>query len=583
MSQRKELTIRIGGEGGEGVISAGEFITQTAARSGLNVLTFKTFPAEIRGGYAMFQVRASSEPLTSQGDNFDVMVAFNGEAYERNKSLLGEGTVFVYDAPGGDCEPENLPGVFMYPVPMTRLSKGDLGSIRAKNMVALGAVAELFSIPLENFRQTVREKFQKRGDEVVEMNLKALELGSGYVRAELKKSDPYVLHTNGASAADVLILSGNEAVAAGALVAGCRYYAAYPITPATDIANWLARHLPKANGVLVQEEDEIASIASVIGASYGGVKAMTATSGPGLSLMTELIGLAGMTEIPVVVADVQRAGPSTGMPTKHEQSDLFLAAHGGHGDFPRIVLGAGSVEDCFYLTIKAFNLAEKYQVPVLLLSDTSLGIRTQGIKRPDLSKIKLVNRLTFQSSAEGNGGKRFERYALTESGISPMAIPGQVGGGYVATGLEHDETSAPIYTPAGHSGMTEKRFRKLAHLEEEEFPTPAWEGDDPADLGIISWGSTHGSVREAVVRLRSEGCRVAALYPQLLFPVPVRAIESFAARVKGGRILVPEVNYQGQFAELITAHTAVRPIKYTIYGGLPFNPGTIVDKVKEVL
>ncbi|MBI3015975.1 MAG: 2-oxoacid:acceptor oxidoreductase subunit alpha [Candidatus Tectomicrobia bacterium] len=583
VKESKELIIRIGGEGGEGIISAGEFITQAAVRSGLHVLTFKTFPAEIKGGYAMYQLRVSNDPLTSQGDNFDVMVAFNGEAYEMNKSLLREGTVFVYDGPGGDFEPDNLPGVYMYPVPMTKISKGDLGSIRAKNMVALGAVAQLFSIPMEQLRETIQHKFRKRGADVVEMNLKALDMGAFYVQNELKKTDPYSLHTNGAGIEDVLILSGNEAVAAAALAAGCRYYAAYPITPATEIANWLARYLPKVNGVLLQEEDEIASIASAIGASYAGVKAMTATSGPGLSLMTELLGLAGMTEIPLVVVDVQRAGPSTGMPTKHEQSDLFLAAHGGHGDIPRIVLAPGSVEDCFYLIIKAFNLAEKYQVPVLFLSDTSLGIRTQGIKKPNLKGIQLVNRLTLSENGDGNGGKPFQRYEITESGVSPMSIPGQVGGAYIATGLEHDESSAPIYSQAGHSRMTEKRFRKLARLEEDDFPSVSREGDDPADLGIISWGSTHGSVQEALARLRSAGYKVAALYPHLLFPVPAIAIERFAERVPSKRILVPEVNYQGQFADLISAHTSVKPIKHTIYGGLPFNPEMIVNKVKEVL
>ncbi|HLC25731.1 MAG TPA: 2-oxoacid:acceptor oxidoreductase subunit alpha [bacterium] len=583
MNESKELIIRIGGEGGEGVISAGEFITQAAARAGLHVLTFKTFPAEIRGGYAMYQLRASNDPLTSQGDGFDVMVAFNGEAYEMNKSLLREGTAFVYDGPGGDFEPENLPGVYMYPVPMTKISKGDLGSIRSKNMVALGAVAQLFSIPMERLRETIQRKFQKLGVDVVEMNLKALDMGASYVRSEIKKTDPYALQAKGVNSEDVLILSGNEAVAVGALAAGCRYYAAYPITPATEIANWLARYLPKANGVLLQEEDEIAAIASAIGASYAGAKVMTATSGPGLSLMSELLGLAGMIETPLVVVDVQRAGPSTGMPTKHEQSDLFLAAHGGHGDIPRIVLGAGSVEDCFYLTIKAFNLAEKYQVPVLLLSDTSLGIRTQGIKKPNLNNIQLTNRLTFNGNGHGNGSTHYKRYEMTESGISPMAIPGQAGGAYIATGLEHDEKSDPIYTQAGHSKMTEKRFRKLAHLEEEDFSAISWEGDDPADLGIISWGSTHGSVQEALVRLRSAGYKVAALYPHLLFPVPAIAIERFAARIPSGKILVPEVNFQGQFADLISAHTTVKPIKYPIYGGLPFNPEMIVNKVKEVL
>ena len=364
--------IRIGGEGGEGVISTGDMLAQASARAGLEILTFRTFPAEIKGGYAMYQLRVSPEKVLSQGDTFHVFVAFNGEAYEMNRGLIVPGTVLVYDGPGGDFEPEPMEGVIQYPIPMTTISKIELVNPISKNMVALGAVMQLFSFPVDSLKELIGAKFKKKGENVVEMNIKALEAGAAYVRSNIKKTDRFYVQT-AQPREDVIMVSGNEAVGLGALVAGCRFFSCYPITPATDIANWLSRHLPKANGVVVQAEDEIASLGQVIGASFAGAKAMTGTSGPGLDLMLELLGFASMAEIPIVIADVQRGGPSTGLPTKSEQSDLFLAANGGHGDFPRIVLAAATIEDCFYLTVEAFNLAERYQIPVILLSDGALA------------------------------------------------------------------------------------------------------------------------------------------------------------------------------------------------------------------
>ncbi|MBI5756515.1 MAG: 2-oxoacid:acceptor oxidoreductase subunit alpha [Nitrospirae bacterium] len=568
-----DLIIRIGGEGGEGVISAGDMLAQASSLAGLEVLTFRTFPAEIRGGYAMYQFRVSPEKILSHGDTFNIFVAFNGEAYEVNKGLLKPGTVLVYDGPGGEFEPEPLEGVIQYPVPMTRISKVELMSPISKNMVALGAIVQLFSFPMESLKDLVRRKFKKKGESVVEINLKALEAGAEYVRANIRKVDGFYVQPVKPEE-DVIMISGNEAIGLGALVAGCKFFSCYPITPATEIANWLSRHLPKANGVVVQAEDEIASLGQVIGASFAGVKAMTGTSGPGLDLMIELLGFASMAELPIVIADVQRGGPSTGLPTKSEQSDLFLAAKGGHGDFPRIVLAAATIEDCFYLTVEAFNLAEKYQLPVILLSDGSLAFRTEKIKRPDLSKIKIINREIYS----GNGG--YQRYAVTETGISPMSVPGRSDGRYIATGLEHSETAAPRYSPDYHAKMTEKRFRKIANLE-DEFPAPEWEGNGNADVGIISWGLSQCAVREAVKRCNEEGLKVSAIYPKLIYPVPVKAIRRFASTVK--KVLIPEVNYQGQFAELVTAHAGINPIRYDIYGGLPFTPGEIKEKIKEVI
>ncbi len=574
----EDLIIRIGGEGGEGIISSGDIITGASAKAGFNVYTFKTFPAEIRGGYAMYQLRVSSHQVLSQGDGFDIFVAFNGESYNVNKKELKPGTVLLWDGPeGGDFQAEELPGVISYTVPMSKIAKEELKTYRSKNMVALGAISSLFSFPIDVLKENIAIKFGKKGQEVVDINIKAIDLGKEYVEKNHKKTDPYKLPPPLKKAEDVIVISGNYAVGLGALAAGVDFFSAYPITPATEVAIMLAQNLPKMGGTLVQVEDEIASIGNIIGASYAGAKSMTATSGPGLSLMTELLGLASIAEIPIVLVNVQRGGPSTGLPTKHEQSDLFTAIHGGHGDMSRIVLAVDNVEDCFYMTVDAFNLAEKYQVPVILLSDGSLGFRTEGIKIPDTSKLEIIERKGYTGTKEG---EVYKRYEITEDLISPMSKPGQPGGNYIATGLEHGEVSKPIYTPENHVKMMKKRFEKLDTVEDEYKPTER-EGAEEADLGIISWGSTQGAVREAMQRARADGLKVAALYPKLIFPLPEKAITKFAKSVK--KVLVPEINYQGQFAEFIRSKTGIECIKYNIYGGMPFQPGDIHKKMKEII
>jgi len=572
-----DLIIRIGGEGGEGIISAGDMIAQAAVRSGLEILTFKTFPAEIRGGYAMYQIRFSHEKIMCEGSGFNVMCCFNQEALDINRKSLDDGTALIYDYPGGDiAEEQDIPGVHCYAVPMSKIAKEDLGTYRSKNMVALGAISELFSISMDSLRATVESKFGKKGVDVVEINFKALEAGKNHIKENIDKKDPFSMDP-GKPQEDVIVISGNEAVGLGALLAKCRFFSAYPITPATEIANFLSRHIPKFNGTLVQAEDEMASIANVIGASYGGVKSMTATSGPGLSLMQELIGMATMMEVPVVIADVQRGGPSTGLPTKHEQSDLFLAAHGCHGDGSKVVISPEGIEDCIYLTVEAFNVAEKYQIPVILLSDGSLGFRTSSIQKPDPSKINIVERDKYDP-ASGDGD--YKRYKLTESGVSPMSAPGQPGGAYISTGLEHAESSAPNYAPGNHVAMLDKRFHKLDDIE-DFFPETEADDEAGATIGVIAWGSTIGTAREAVKIARAEGHKVAALYPKLVWPVPKKALERFSSKYE--KILIPEINKQGQLAKIIASETDIKPISYTIYGGLPFTPRMIADKIKEVI
>ena len=569
---KNDLIIRIAGEGGEGIISTGDFIAAACARAGLEIYTFKTFPAEIKGGYAMYQVRTSPDTIYNQGDTFDVFCAYNGEAYEVNKHLLTPGTAFVYDYPGGDFEPDAIPeGVHAYPIPMSKTAKA-MKSYRSKNMVAMGALSVLFNIDESTLRQVLTDKFEKKGEEILNLNLEAFEKGKELARP-LKKTDPWRV-ADPTTPKDVIVISGNDAAGLGGILGGVEFFSAYPITPATEIAKYIASHLPKLGGTLIQAEDEIASIGQVIGASYAGKRCMTATSGPGLALMSEMLGMAFMSETPVMLVDVQRGGPSTGLPTKHEQSDLFLAIHGSHGDSLRIVLSVEDVKDCVDMTVDALNIAEEYQCPVILLSDGSLAFSTQTIPRPDPASYKIVRRKLWDGKGE------YKRYAKTEDGISPMVDPGTPNGMHIATGLEHIESGAPSFKPEVHEEQQAKRFGKIKPLVARYKPTEV-DGDGDADVGIITWGSTIGVAREAVARLRAEGLKVKGFYPKLMWPMPVAQYEAFGATCK--KILVPEVNYQGQLSHFIRAETSIKPIPFTLSGGLPFTPIQMMDKVKEII
>lgn len=570
-----DIAIRIGGEGGEGVISSGDFLMQAAARAGFEVMTFKSFPAEIKGGYALSQVRFSDEKILSQGDGFNIVVCFNDEAYQVNKGDLAPGKVLVYDGPD-EFPIEDHPGVACYAVPMSHIAKNELKAYISKNMVAMGAVCELFGFPVDSLRQSIHDKFIKKSQAVVDQNYAAMEAGAAYVREHYGK-DPNFTFPEPRQMKDVIIVEGNQAIALGSMAAGCRYLGAYPITPATSVGNYAAGWFPKADGYVYQAEDEIAAIASTIGASFSGTKAITCTSGPGIDLKSEMIGLAAMAEIPVVIVDVMRGGPSTGMPTKHDQGDLFMACHAFHGDTQRAVIAASNVEECFYLVIEAHNLAEKYQIPVLFLSDASLSLQMEAMPRPDMAKIRIVERLRY--SPDGNGAdQRFQRYQVTGSGISPMSHPGDSGGAYAATGLQHAEDSSPRTSPKVATEMNAKRWRKLEGIEDEIECRS--EGVEKAKVGIISWGLTQNVVREAMSRMLAEGMEVAALYPKLLWPIQTRPLQAFAARCD--KLLLPEANYQGQYAKLIRAETGIDCIRQNIFRGEPFIPQEIVAKVKEI-
>lgn len=591
---KTDFVIRIGGEAGEGVQSTGDLAVQVAARAGFNVLTNRVPPAEIKGGLYEYQIRLANGLLHSQGDELDILLAFNEEAYHSGIKVLKSDGLLIYDS-AEFTPPEPAGTGRQVALPLTQIAKTQLKFALGKNVVAVGAVGALFGLPVEHGTRLLRERFGRKGEEIVAKNIAAFEAGIAYVKEHVPGYEAFQLARPEDEGADVIVVTGSQAVGLGTIAAGCRHIFGYPITPASDVLEFLAAELPKIGGVVIQAEDELAAMGMVVGAGYSGVKTMTPTSGPGVSLMTELLGLATMAEIPLVLVDMQRAGPSTGMPTRHEQGDLYLAALGAHGEAPRIVLACTSVADAFYQTINAFNLAEQYQLPVIFLGDTSLGTRSEAIPKPDLSTLEIVNRQTLTSGggANGNGngnghgdfynfeneGGRYRRYdPASPTGVNPMAIPGEAGGEYVATGLEHNEYGRVRYDVPTHTAMTEKRFRKLEAAAGDAPPAYRY-GDPGADISIITWGSTAGICTEAVDRLRERGVAVDLIAPKMLWPLPAQQLRPFIEGKR--RVLIAEVNYQGQFADLITSRIPGVYERVNVYGGMPFTVAEICAAVER--
>lgn len=570
---RDDFIIRIAGESGEGVITIGETLCRIAAREGLSALTFRTFPAEIKGGPCMIQVRLGGEKVSYHGEEIDLLVCLNQAALEENLADLKEHGVLVCEA---ECDlPEGHKPATVFKIPLERIAIREIGSRISKNVVALGVLCHLLGIPEELMEQFLRQKFAKKSKAILDHNLDALKKGLDCARAQIGKKDYF--RFSRANGQRKLLMTGNEAIALGAAAAGMRYFFGYPITPASEVMEWLAAHLPKLGGKVLQTEDEISAICGVAGASWAGGKAMTATSGPGLSLMAETIGLISMAEIPAVIVDCQRGGPSTGLPTKTEQSDLFIALYGTHGDAPRVVIAPTSVQECFQLTALAFDLAEKYQIPVIVLSDQALSARLETVDSDLLARVKPTDRLRLPPGS--NGG--FARYQLTESGISPVALPGTAGGEHMVTGMEHDERGNFACDERTHTAMTVKRFRKLAGIENDPMTRDLFSlfGAKEAAIGIVTWGTTLGPVKEAVELAGRMGIPVRAFVPKILNPLPNQALKGFLAGVK--KVIVPELNFCGQFASILRSTYCIPTIGLTKVKGVPIEPSEIVEKIVE--
>jgi 2-oxoglutarate ferredoxin oxidoreductase subunit alpha len=545
----KDLVVRFAGEGGHGVDTAYQVLTQPAARAGYHVQTFATYPSQITGGPVWAQARISTEEVLTSGDELDVLVVLDRYAYDHHIDELREGGVVIYNSE--EFELNQVPNAFG--IDIDRLAR-ETGNPRASNMVMIGAVGELASMPQEYFNDFVRARYDRgrEGDQqIIDSNIQALTMGYEAVAASGLHVDQ--LDAPPANAGERSLVTGYEALSMGAIAAGLETFIGYPISPATTVLLFMEQNLIGEGKTVLQSSSEIESIAALIGAGYGGKKTMTSTAGPGLSLMGEGLGLAWMAEVPLVVIDVQRGGPATGLPTKTEQSDLLISFNPGHGDMSLPVIAPGSITECFTAGAQALNWAERYQGPVIILSEMSLAERRQDIPRPDLSAVP-IERRTVSTGADGN-----RRYAGET--ITPMPVPGGPGA-YVANGSEHDEQGDTTHLSDIHVRMTERRFSKLRLLEEREYESDNTE----AAVAVMPWGGSKGPTLAAYRALREQGQNLAWYYTMYLNPLPPALLHELRSK---DLVLVPELNYLGQFSQVLRG-MGVNAHSITQYTGLPF-------------
>ena len=582
-----DLTIEICGMSGNGTIAAGGLLNQALSKAGFYLLAFDSYPAEIRGfGRCVTHTRMGDEQMLALKPRTDVLISLDDTQSLARVPFLAENAVVLFDSnpPSYVSEDHAVaahvpPDAELFGVPFSELSTRVSGTTRGQNLAALGAFAALFGLSDAIFHEVIKKKFQAKGDPVVQANLKSFDLGRQYVLDNFQqnvKAPPAAPEKEGME--EKTLFSGNMAIAKAALDANLKFYFGYPITPATPIMEALAKALPERGGRVLQMEDEIASIGAVLGCFYAGQRAMTATSGPGFALMTELITHGVMAEIPAVIVDAQRGGPATGLPTKTEQSDLHAAVFGGPGDATRIVVAPTNVAECYHYTLKSFQWAERYQTPVVVLTDFYLDNRVENIGMPGAAEEDRADGNIYPDSSARGSYRRFEQ---TESGISPRAIPGMEGFLFTTTGLEHSEKGTPNYDPDNHMEMSLKRRRKirgaLAHLPEPV--SYALEGS--MDVGVIAWGSTFGAALEAVLEARKAGLRVGALKVTSLFPYHADSIRAFMDRCE--EILIPELNLEGQLANLIGHLHKKDVVRYNRVTGVPIPASEILDKIRALV
>ena len=580
-----DITIEICGMSGEGTISAGEIMARCMSDQGYGIMSFDSYPAEIRGfGKCVAHLRIRDRDVLSPGKMANILISLNDPHSIGQLQFLSNGGVVIYDnKPRGYIEEDQSiagwldPSMISYGIPILELAHKAAGSARGRNMVALGALSALFDVDPDAFKATVAKRYAKKKRIVIDSNINSFEEGYRWTRENIQKVDKLTFGKAKKRKGERVILSGNAAVAQAAIESGLVFYAGYPITPATKIMELLSKELPLKGGYMVQTEDEISAIGHVVGAGFAGKRAMTATSGPGLCLMAEFINLSIMAEVSSVVICSQRGGPSTGLPTKTEQSDLNMAVHGGTGDSPRVVLAPTSVDECYTCTSLALYLAEKYQTAVILLLDFFLSNSFKNITPPKAPPKYLLSGNVAPRKQDSKG---YRRYKITEKGISPRALPGTPGFTYVSTGLEHTEGGKPAYDTLTHEAMTAKRYRKLRAVA-AEVPKPVWYGDrDKVKVGVLSWGSTAGAAVEAAERAREEGIRAAALKTVLMSPLQMEEIEAFVAACE--HVIVPELNHTGQFADLLEGRLGGRFVRMNLVTGKPFPAIDILDKIREL-
>jgi len=584
VSSINEVVIRIAGNSQDGIQAIGGFLARLAGRSEQEVMTFMTIPSTISGGSSIFQVRIGSGEVLSSGDEPDVLLAFYQHSYDEHLHSLKKGGIVLYDSDHVQPKPELQGDYHHVGIPISSLTIEAIGGSskdKGKNIYALGLIAKMFDLNVPKLEKLIGERFTGKDPSILGNALAAFHAGYSHSLGNILQTFKFV--DSQKKDGHQVVMNGNEALAYGLIAAGVRFGAGYPITPWSDIMELLRRELPKYGGTFVQTEDEIAAISMAIGASYAGRVAVTGSSGPGISLKTEALGWAVMAEMPLVLVDVQRGGPSTGMPTNIEQSDLNIAVNGGHGDSPRVVIAPANVEDCFYMAIEAVNIARKYSVPVVLLSDQGIATRIEAFTEPDLEKICQDISPNLAPVAD------HKPYDLSAAdGVTAHLAPGTKinSGKYpIVTGLEHDELGHPSGSPQMHMRMTAKRRGKLQALG-ATLPVPKIYGPPEGKILLVGWGSTEGPIKEAVDTARAAGDSVSSVHIKHIHPLPPGLENIFSGF---NHILVVEMNDEGlygfgQFGAILRARFCDPKIQGTNKtDGLTWRVKEILERTKANL
>jgi 2-oxoglutarate ferredoxin oxidoreductase subunit alpha len=575
---KNNMTLKIGGEAGQGVESSGAGFAKALARGGLHLFGLQDYMSRIRGGHNFFQIRVSEQPLYAHTEAVHLLLALVPETIEYHKSEIVPGGGIIYDeALKVDKEALEKENIKPFPVPLSKIAE-EAGNKIMANTAGLGAIAGVTQYEFEQMAGVIRDNFAKKGKAVVDSNLEVARKAYEYASENYSADFDYGLAP--VKAPPRMVINGNHAFCLGAVLGGCRFISAYPMTPATPIFEWMTTHAAQYGIVSKHTEDEIAAISMAIGANHAGVRAMTTTSGGGFSLMVESLGLAGMTETPLVIAEVQRVGPSTGMPTRTEQGDLLFMLYASHGEFPRIVLAPGTIEESFQAGWQAFNLAEKYQCPVIVLSDTFLANSLRTIERADFGfdAVK-IDRGELLTEKEIDALKdEYKRYAVTESGISPRALPGHPKTVFMASSDEHTEDGHfEDEDPDNRVRMMDKRLRKI-NAARGVMREPTLYGPKKAELTFVAWGSSYGPVREVVDLLNEEKGKANFLHFTDLWPFPEDKVLPILSSAK--RLVNVESNGTGQFASLLRSQTG-RQVDHQIlrYDGRPLSPEYILERL----
>lgn len=576
----------MGGEAGYGITTIGQMFARACSRAGLNVFGYAEYPSLIRGGHNTAQVRVGAEPVRAHSDKIDLLVALNKETIDLHLNEMVDGAVIIYDGEAISLEGIAVPaGVEMASVPLNRIVKELEAEKVMRNTVALAASAAIAGLEFAYIQSVIESTFARKGKGVVDFNVNVAKAGYDYAIENLKLNFAKKLPAHNGGEAKQIVVSGNDAIALAAIKAGVKFMAAYPMTPVTSIMQIIAKHGAKYNIVMKQTEDEIAAVNMAIGAAHMGVRSMTATSGGGFSLMTEALGMAAITETPLVLIEGTRPGPSTGLPTWTDQSDLYFVLHASQGEFPLVLALPGDIQESFDMTLKAFNLADKYQMLCIIMTDKYLGESIRNITPFDSSgyKVDRGELLTMEQAAAIKPGE-YKRFKFTENGVSPRALSGYPNCIYTASTDEHQEDGDLHEGSENRVAMMDKRAKKLLTLTKESLPESEMfevHGDPNADLTVVGWGSTKGPILDALSIAKENGWNVNFLQIKYASPFPSEGVKNVLSAVKA--VLLVENNSKAQMGSLIREKTGFEiPAKLLRYDGRPINPMEIVAKIAEM-